>query len=515
MKKNIFLIFLKVVLIIVSGVFLTSSFSYNDSFEVFEEDMIEVNEYNLLSPEILSLQDKIKRIIDSYDEFDYDLSLKIISCDNSQVFYEYQPNKALIPASNLKLITTAFAFDQLNPDFRWKTDFYQNPSGKLYIKASGDPSWNDSFKRGMINQITKSIADSLKIRGIHHVMGDIIIDPGTFHDYQMGFGWKDENRIHTYSAKPSVIAFNDNSVQVRINPTSNGKIASITLYPVNSGFKIINNVKTTNNRRMQGFDFSTDHLSNTITIQGNIWERSKTQYRSLAVPRPDLFAINIFKEKLLENNIRLNGHVYYKSISDNELFTEQYDKIFSIFSVPLKEVVAEINKNSNNFMANQVFLTLGERNLHVWQTENFIRQWLANNNIPIKNLKMYDGSGLSSYNTCTTDVFTGVLKIMYDSEYFSEFYNSLAISGRDGTLRNSFNNALLNRNVYAKTGYISGARALSGYIKTADSEILAFSFIINKENSRIRNFNNFMERILAELATFSRETNQYTLKIYD
>jgi D-alanyl-D-alanine carboxypeptidase/D-alanyl-D-alanine-endopeptidase (penicillin-binding protein 4) len=172
----------------------------------------------------------------------------------------------------------------------------------------------------------------------------------------------------------------------------------------------------------------------------------------------------------------------------------------------LKEVVYEINKSSNNFMANQLFLTIGDKVDSASQTETLIKQWLKGNRTSADNLKMYDGSGLSVHNRCSVDVLTRVLKIMHSSKWSAEYVNSLSITGKDGTLRNVFQHNLLQNKVYAKTGFIMGARALTGYIKTLDNEMLAFSLIINKENSRIGNFNEIAEKILVELALFHRES---------
>ena len=458
------------------------------------------------TPDILALRERIDLILAEYESFEYDFGLKITSLEHPQTFYEYQIDKPFIPASNLKIITTGAAFSILGSDFRWTTDFYINDFGNLYIRASGDPTWNNSFKKNMINSVTKSISDSLKFYGFHRI-NNIAVDPGTFHNSQIGLGWKDENRLFTYSAKPSVIAFNDNAVQIMINPASVGMPARISLYPVNSGFKIVNHVTTVSNRNRQGFDFATDHDNNTLTIRGNIWVNSRTQYRSIAIPRPELYALNVLKTKLIEYGIRIDGDVYFDSISGRDIILNFYKNYFSIYSPPLYEIANEINKRSNNFMANQLFLTIGDENGHTLGAERIINQWLASHKIATDSLSMYDGSGLSIYNQCTVDVFTDVLKTMAKSQWSNEFKNSLAISGVDGTLKNTFRDPLLHNKVYAKTGFIQGARGLSGYIKTNDDEELAFSFMINKRDSRINNFNRIAERILIELVSFCRDQN--------
>jgi D-alanyl-D-alanine carboxypeptidase/D-alanyl-D-alanine-endopeptidase (penicillin-binding protein 4) len=462
------------------------------------------------TPDILELRSRIDDILQQFEDTDYVIGLSIISMDVPQIFYEREVDRPLTPASNLKVITTAVALETFGPDFRWATDFFVSDTGNLYIRASGDPTWNDLWQRGSINHLFRSITDSLRSNGINTVFGDVIIDPGTFSDFQLGIGWRETNRIETYSAFSSALAFNENTVQAMIRPTNAGQRANITLTPTDAGFHIVNNVTTVAERNNTGLSFLTEENTNTVRISGRIWERSRPQYRSFSTPLPAEYALHLFGYKLYEHGILVNGEIrYHRFIEDNPTLSN-FQKIFTIESVAFQSVLDEINKRSNNFMSNQLFLTIGDTYNDAGNTESIIKQWLNSQNIVADSLLMFDGSGLSYENRCSAALLTYVLKVMYESDNFEVFQNSLAISGVDGTLRNVFRCDILINRVYAKTGFILGVRGLTGYINTADEEMLGFSLIINREGSRIRNFNRIAEQILLELATFTREDSSFS-----
>jgi D-alanyl-D-alanine carboxypeptidase/D-alanyl-D-alanine-endopeptidase (penicillin-binding protein 4) len=94
---------------------------------------------------------------------------------------------------------------------------------------------------------------------------------------------------------------------------------------------------------------------------------------------------------------------------------------------------------------------------------------------------------------------------MHQKVYFEEFNNTMAISGVDGTLRRQLASAELKGKVYAKTGYIQGVRGLTGYMHTADGELLAFSFLVNRYSGNVTAFYDMTEKLLLELYNFSRE----------
>ena len=107
-------------------------------------------------------------------------------------------------------------------------------------------------------------------------------------------------------------------------------------------------------------------------------------------------------------------------------------------------------------------------------------------------------------NRCTPELLTDILQMMYDSSWTAKYYQSMAISGQSGTLRTALKNPIFHNRVHAKTGFIVGARGLSGYISSSEGENLAFSILINREDSQLTSFYRIVEDILFQLATFNR-----------
>ena len=97
-----------------------------------------------------------------------------------------------------------------------------------------------------------------------------------------------------------------------------------------------------------------------------------------------------------------------------------------------------------------------------------------------KDYRIVDGSGLSFYNLISAELTTGLLKYFYteDEDLFIRLYNSFPISGFDGSLKNRMTNSSAEKRVHAKTGSMSGINNLSGYLRTKDGNLLAFSIFI-------------------------------------
>jgi len=501
-EQGSFSLFLKFVLFYVICATLTSSFEPIDFRPCVYEESSEISELPI-TEDILALQERIDSIFETYNSYKFKYGIKVIALDSYQTIYEVNHTDSFIPASNLKVLTTAAGFHFLTPNYRWKTNFFVNFDGDLYITPSGDPTWNDKYYGLHLNYLFSAIADSLA-KHPNLQINNVILEKGTFNDYKMDYFWKTNNFLQTYSARPSHFAFYNNSIQLKIEPTTVGKKADITLFPVNAGFEVVNNVYTIGNRTSQPLSIIADSLSNHIVVVGSIYNKSKPQFRSIATPMPDDYALTVFREKFNEFEINYSGQVYYDHFSERDFKRHRFEHLFSLPSATVTEVATDINKWSNNFIANQLFLTIGESERHVWQTENIIKEWLISNNIPIHDLKLFDGSGLSHYNQISPDVLVNVLKFVYNSPYFEEYLSTLPISGIDGTLRRSLNSYPLRGEVIAKTGYVLGARGLTGFVRTADGELFAFSFIANRPNSNLSFFYEIAEQVLTELVLFQR-----------
>ena len=182
---------------------------------------------------------------------------------------------------------------------------------------------------------------------------------------------------------------------------------------------------------------------------------------------------------------------------ESERFNTQGNtELASVSSLTLDEVLGDINKESLNLEAELVLRTMGkERGATAPDTDPtkmatrgddkaglaVVRSWLEGAGIPTKNLALHDGSGLSRLNLVTPESTIGLLSAISKSKNAGVFKDSLAIAGRDGTLRNRFRPAA--GRIFAKTGTLSNIDALSGFIVTQDGQLLAVSIYCNNDTS--------------------------------
>ena len=181
---------------------------------------------------------------------------------------------------------------------------------------------------------------------------------------------------------------------------------------------------------------------------------------------------------------------------------------FAVYRSPkLSEIIKVINKISNNLYAENLFLTIAKERHKEGNSEEAalaVQEILKKAGLNQEGLFMVDGSGLSRFNLITPHETVQLLSIMARSPHAEAFYNSLAIPGEEGTLKDRQKGTSVTAliNVRAKTGTMTHVRNLSGYVTTKNGELLAFSFLCNNYNVPGNVIDNLYDRILARLAGF-------------
>ncbi len=440
----------------------------------------------------------------------------IQSLETGEYLYRLNEHKSFIPASNMKLFTTAVALIKLGPDFKYKTNLYTDGEikdgilyGNLFIRGTGDPTISGRFTNGDVVKTFKDWADSLSKLGIKEINGDIVGDDNYFDDQYMGTSWSWDDETYWYSAHISALSFNDNCVDIEIFPSKKiGDTAIIKITPNTSYVKIKNLIITAHPDSSTQIDFFRAPGTNIINAFGRINLKSKPYKESISVHNPTLYTATVFKEVLESKGIKVNGNAV--DIDDTNL-NPDYEtmKVLAYYeSPPLSEIIKVINKRSQNFYAEQVFRTLGKIFGGEGSTQKsveVIKNTLAQIGIPPDGISIYDGSGLSRLNLVTPFQILTLLNYMSRHEYFSYFYESLPIAGVDGTLETRMLKTKAQGNVRAKTGYVQYARTLSGYVKTKDNEMLAFSMMTNNYLVPTSVANSTQDLVCQLLANFSRK----------
>ncbi len=439
----------------------------------------------------------------------------IQSLKTGEIIYQRNAEKSFIPASNMKLFTTAAALTTLGEDFHYTTSLYTNGTikngtlnGDIFLKGSGDPTISERWQKTP-TAIFEQWAESLSVKGIREIRGNLIGDDNCFDDDSYGYGWQAKDETYSYAAQFSGLSFNENCVTLTISSgNAVGLSPKISLSPSTKYFLIINEATTTN----APYSIAIERKSgtNTIYIRGNFPFNSSPKKEIISVENPTLYTMMVFKEVLEQKGIIVKGGV--KDIDNNYpvVIFQDYTKmqlLISYVSPSLKEICAVTNKESQNFFAEQLFRTIGSvyhQQGTMTNSHAVIFPLVSKWGIDTTRTQIVDGSGLSRLNLISPKDIIALLTGMYKEKSFSAFYESLPIAGVDGTLKERMINTKAENNVRAKTGWVSYVRSLSGYATSADNEMFAFAMVANNYTVHRVAAEKIQDNVCVLLANFSR-----------
>ncbi len=475
---------------------------------------------------ITELQNDLSGIFSDPKCSNAQIGVEVRSLKSGEKLFTLNADRNLIPASNLKLITTAAALSILGSDFRYSTQIVSSAKivrgtlkGDLIIRGSGDPTIGSPsmFPEKDPTAVFDAWADSLEAIGIEKIDGNIITDPGYFTSDVYPLGWSIEDEPYYYSAQSSGIAFAENAVSVTVTAGLRaGAKPLFELTPESEYFQVNDLGVTMDAPRVKDSTVSEDNTiaitrapgENTITIQGSIARGSQAVNEQLSVDDPPTYFATVLKEVLQAHGITVTGGAMTASDLDERINYNQMHILINHLSPPLSEIVRVINKKSHNFYAEQLLRTLGKESLGKgdWRTGILaVKRYLSFANIDIERLALYDGSGLSRMNYISPDDFVSLLKyVNADSKIRPAFDSSLPVMGIDGTLSARLRDSRASGNVHAKTGSLTGDRSLSGYFKSKDDEPFAFSIMVNNYSIPGSDIQNMIDLAILRLVNFSR-----------
>lgn len=406
--------------------------------------------------------------------------IQVISAQTGQTLISQNADVPLMPASNMKVLTSAAALSLLKPEFRFKTHLLSNGyvrgnslQGNLYLKGYGDPVLTDERLQELIQE--------LKLLGVTEIQGNLIADDSFFDQERVGRGWKSTYGASAYSAQISALSMNLNTVEVRVRPVQVGRAAMVNLKPENTFFEIINQTGTSSGRTRLKIARQLVNGKNQIIVSGNVNIQGRTEIETINLDNPTLYVANVAQTLLRKEGIRLQGRTQLGATPSGAVI------LASTESPPLREVVNHLNKDSVNLIAENLLKFMGANFEGVPGSaakgskvvlNRFLTGMVGLPHNP--NLVIADGSGLSPLNRMTANTLARVLQYMFHQYDVSvDFMASLPISGVDGTLKKRMNTPELKRRVRAKTGFINGVSALSGYVYTQKNQVMIFSALMN------------------------------------
>lgn len=421
----------------------------------------------------------------------------IVDPESHDTLYAHNAAKLFIPASNQKLVSSSVMLEQLGPEFRFRTTFAAHGTiadgtlnGDLAVIGRGDPTMSDRMMQGDAMTALRAIADSLSQRGIRRITGSIVAVGDAFPGPVRGAAWPWDGLNGASFAGVDELLFNEGLSVIRVRAGANvGDPAMVETRPARS-FPTIRVMATTiardttaapatgrGGRGGRGPRVSAYHdtLTSAVIVRGQI---ALGDSATITLPQhdPNTAFIAALTEALGERGITVDRQV--TPWTQNP----QVDSLFTVLSVPLREILPAIMKPSQNQIAEVFLRTLGLERAGVGTADSgrrVVERQFAAWGIPSDAFIVRDGSGLSRSDLISPEAIVSILEAMRHSPNFTVFYESLPIAGVDGTIRTRMRDTPAQGNLRAKTGTLSMVRSLSGYVRTADGRLLEFSMLCN------------------------------------
>jgi D-alanyl-D-alanine carboxypeptidase/D-alanyl-D-alanine-endopeptidase (penicillin-binding protein 4) len=458
---------------------------------------------------LAELQSRILEILRKAELAPALIGIKVTSLETGRVLFEENANKLLRPASNMKLYTVAAALDRLTPDYRFVTSVYApaKPNddgtikGDLTIYGRGDPSLAARFNSGDYFKGIDDLAARIAAAGVKKVDGDLVGDESYFTGARYGSGWEWEDLQWYYGAEVSALTVNDNALDLFVKPGPKvGVPAVITTGPPDPLLRITNKVVTAPKGTKRDLNAHRQLAGDELEITGSIALDDNGYTGGIGISRPALLFAYLLRASLGQRGVTIKGKTRTIDARPSEglvsqtLATDPANnhgvEIASLQSVPFSTIAAQTLKPSQNLYTEIILRTLGKVRAPLAETPNInrtseseglevVRTFLQEAGVTPSSLVLSDGSGLSRNDMVTAAATIQLLTYMHGHRYASVFRDALPIAGVDGTLRNRFKGTAAENNLRAKTGTLSSANSLSGYVRDAAGEELAFSIMVN------------------------------------
>ena len=418
-----------------------------------------------------------------------------------RVILSRNADKNMLPASNLKLFTTATALDALGPTFRYTTRLYLlgevSPDGTLrgdlVIRGSGDPTFGSSGQGDPL----QDWAEALAAAGVRRVDGRIVGDDDVFEDARYGEGW-DVTHIATEAYAPPAggLVWGDNLVSVQIRAGAVGQAPSFESDP--AGFATVTGDLTT---RSGGGRLDVERTlgTDTFVLRGGVPAGYRGTLR-VPVANPTLFAVHAFAQALQEAGVDVSrAERVDVDDTDRKPGYDGAEPLRAYISPTLAEIVDRINRESDNLYAEQVFRTLGGGT--VARAADRVEAFVDGAGVDADGLSIVDGSGLSRKDLVSPASLAAVLRTMRTHPAGRVFLRSLPEGGGSGsTLRNRLGGVP----VRAKTGSLQAVRCLAGYVDGPNGTPYVFVLMANNYTASSGQIAGAQDAIVRALAAGGR-----------
>ena len=454
------------------------------------------------------------------------VGLQVVRLSDGKILYQHNSDHWFVPASNMKLFTSALALERLGPGFRFRTQVVAERAidaagalaGDLVLVGGGDPSLSgrsypyqyqpaaapgSNYSFGAIDQLV----DQLVARGLKRVDGDIVCDDRRYVWEPRPSGWSFDDTTWEYGAPVSALILNDNSFALTLRPGAHpGDLAQVWLTPPFEYFSIDNRVVTGagHDRKVE---IERDAGGREVHLRGVLPVRDAGMSELLAVDDPARYAAEVLRDALERRGIVVRGqaaarHRFADDAAEEPAGSTPREVLASRESPPLAVMLQVVDKVSQNLHAEVLLREVGFAKKFVGSREAGLaemQEFLREIGLAKDCCQLTDGSGLSRGTLVTPAAIAKLLAHMYKSSYRDFWVSLLPIAGADGTLGKRFEEHPEAHAIHAKTGTLAHVRAMSGYVLVTGRDPLAFSLLVNNETAPGPEVTRTMDRIALAL----------------
>jgi D-alanyl-D-alanine carboxypeptidase/D-alanyl-D-alanine-endopeptidase (penicillin-binding protein 4) len=438
------------------------------------------------------------------------LALVVRSLGSGETLYRANGAKLLIPASTLKVVTSAVAADRLGWQYRFETRLLaagriakETLDGDLVVVGGGDPTLNRRHEGR--DALFDAWAAAVKAAGIFHVTGRIVGVDDAFAEPGWGPGWSWEDLAEGYGAPVGALQYNESEVDVQVGPgRTPGLPAIVALSPGDHDLLVDNQAVTAAPGTPRTVTVSRPAGTRFLLVAGDVPMDGGATELTTTAANPTTFYAAALRSALQRNGIRVDGDAAdFDEVRRPPDLTGARTLAVDL-SPPLTEVVDVTLKWSRNEYAETMLraLDLGASS----QASNdggldTVRATLARWGVPEEGYRIFDGSGLSRYDGLSADALVTVLGAVWQDERLRDpFVAALPLAGDSGTLAQRMTGGPAKGRVWAKTGSMFNVRTLAGYVQTAGGDTLAVAFMANGFTLKAAEIDEVSDEILQVLA---------------
>lgn len=428
------------------------------------------------------LPGRIRSALDARNIAHDSLSVFVADVETGETVLQWRSDEARNPASTIKLLTTLVALDVLGPAYRWRTDVYAKGKlsggrldGDLLLKGYGDPF--------LVTERVWQLLRNIRHAGVREITGDLLLDDSWFDVGDYDPAAFDRQPLRAYNVAPNALLMNFKVVRYWFEPDHEAGTVKVRLDPPLENIGVKNRLDLANGRcrgYQRGITMTANNAIDEVTFSGQFPSGCDRYSMDRTALTHNEFVYGLFGSLWRDSGGLFEGGWR------NVIVEEDIEPLLSFDSLPLTDMIARINKHSNNVMVRQLLYTLGAEANGAPGTEEsgkaVISKWLTDNGLASTKISIENGAGLSRNTRTTAKDMAEMLQFAWRQPYMPEYLASMALSGLDGTLRRRFNDADLLGKAHLKTGSLDHVTAIAGYLQSRSGRRFVIVAMQNFEN---------------------------------